>query len=276
MNHIDGAARERAVRKLYIENGQVVIFSDCHWRPWQRLSTANCALIRVLDELRPAAIIGNGDLHDFPAASRHDPIGWETRPQIRDEIECVRDRLAEIDSVSPAAEKFWTFGNHDMNFEKRLSKDAPDFAGVHGFRLKDHYPEHWTPCWSVHVNPHLGQDGVIVQHRGDKGGMYGPLNNAKAYGRSFVQGHLHRANIFMETNANGTFYGVDGGMLADPLGDQFINYTEARVTGWRSSFTVLTFEGGRLLRPEHVSVVDELARLTQFRGEIRQEQNYAR
>lgn len=275
MRQTAGTAYRNAVKKLYTtEDATIIIFGDCHYRPGLTRSTAHCALLRLIRELEPFAVICDGDAMDFPKIGRHPSIGWEDQPKVVEELEEGQLRMGEVQQAAEAvgATGYWTPGNHDIRFETRLAAQAPEFCGIKGFHLKDHFPEFWAPCWSVHVNPHWGQDGAIIQHRGDKGGIYGPKNNALAYGRTFVQGHLHRANSYAITNANGTYYGVDAGCLAAVQGPQFVNYTEARPLDWRSAFVVLTLSEGKILPPEHCMVVDEGYRQTTFRGQIHNEE----
>lgn len=270
-----GKSRRTAVRNIYLNNGTIFVFGDCHYRPGLTRSTAHCALLRLIGELKPHSVICDGDAMDLPKASRHPTIGWETQPTILEELNEAQLRMGDVQTAAEAvnAEGYWTPGNHDLRFETRLAAQAPEFVGIHGFALKDHFPLFWKPCWAVHVNPQYKQDGAIIQHRGDKGGAYGPKNNALAYGRTFIQGHLHKPNTYRLTNANGTFYGVDAGPLAAVYGPQFINYTEARPLDWQSAFVVLTISGGQLLAPEHCRVLDEEQRTTEFRGVVTREED---
>lgn len=262
---------DNAVRQICIDNGDIIIFSDCHWHAGQKLSTANAALLRIIDNLRPAHIIGNGDLFDFAKISRHPSIGWERQPSVGEDLKIGQQRIAEIEEAGGDAAFWWDLGNHDMRFETHLAAHAPDYLGVEGFRLKDHFASRWTPAWRIDINPHLAQDGVIVKHRGPSSTKYAARNEAVRVGRSFVMGHLHASQVYRVTNANGTFYGVDAGCLADVRDDCFVNYTEASPTDWRSSFVVLSFWQGRLLEPSLCEVIDEEGRLTHFRGEVHEE-----
>jgi hypothetical protein len=65
---------------------------------------------------------------------------------------------------------------------------------------------------------------------------------------------------------NGTRWGVDTGTLAEPYGNQFVDYTEDNPVNWSSGFVVLTFRKWRLLWPEVLHVLDENS--VSFRGEV--------
>lgn len=241
-----------------VRDGTVLIGSDSHYWPGV-VTTAHSAFVKFARELKPAVIIKNGDELDFPAISRHPSIGWEERPKVVDEIECAKERLAEIEDASKNSKLYWPLGNHDARFETRLATVAPEYANVHGVHLKDHFPR-WQPCWSVWLN-----DNVVVKHR-FKGGMHATHNNTLWAGKTIITGHLHSLRVTPFSDYNGTRYGVDTGTLAEPYGPQFENYTEQNPLNWRSGFIVLTFHKGRLLVPEVAFVSGEGE--VEFRGKV--------
>lgn len=244
---------------LNIKDGEVLIASDAHYWPGDP-SLMHKAFVKFCKERKPKAVIMNGDVIDAATISRHPPIGWETRPSVRDEIETAQERLHEIEAVvKRSTPLIWTLGNHDGRFETRLATVAPEFARVHGVHLQDHFPA-WKPCWSVWIN-----DSVVIKHR-LKGGDHAPFNNAVRSGKSMVTGHLHSAKVIPYTDYNGDRYGVDTGCLADPSHKAFVDYTEDAPLNWRSAFCLLTFEGGKLLYPELVIKFD--ASHFQFRGKL--------
>jgi hypothetical protein len=57
-------------------------------------------------------------------------------------------------------------------------------------------------------------------------------------------------------------------MLANPNGEQFVDYTQDGCKDWRSGFAMLTIDRGKLLMPELVQVWDEEKGEVQFRGKI--------
>lgn len=244
--------------KLPLRNGRVLIGSDAHNWPGPP-STAHRAFVMFIEELQPEIVILNGDAIDASTISRFPPIGWENHPTVKQELDVTKKRLDEIYTAHPSAEHIWTLGNHDARFETRLATVAPEFKHVHGVHLKDHFPK-WTPAWSVEIG---GQHGVVVKHR-FKGGLHAAFNNALWSGRSIVTGHLHSLRVMPLTDYNGTRYGVDGGMLADPSGPQFVGYTEDNPLNWRSGFVLLTFRHGKLLWPETIFVSRK--NIVEFRG----------
>ena len=253
---IHALAASDARLDIEIQDGVILVGSDAHYRPGV-ISTAHRAFVRFCKELKPAAVIKNGDALDFPSISRHAPIGWETRPTVIQEIECAQERLGEIEQAAGQARRIWPLGNHDMRFEARIASLAPEYAKVHGMHLKDHFVL-WEPCWGVWVN-----EDVVIKHR-YKGGIHATRNNTLNAGVTMVTGHLHSLKVTPFSDYNGVRYGVDCGTMADPYSDAFKDYTEVSPVDWRSGFVVLTFHRGRLLWPEVCHVIEE--GIVEFRG----------
>jgi hypothetical protein len=241
-----------------VKNGYVLVGSDFHIWPGVN-GPALRAFKKLCDDMRPAAVILNGDVLDFPRISRHPPIGWEKTPSPQQEIEAAQDHLNDISKASRRAHKIWPLGNHDSRFETKLATVAPEYAKIAGIHLSDHFPL-WRPCWSVWIN-----DDVVVKHR-FKGGTHAAHNNTVTAGKHIVTGHLHSQKVSPYTDYNGTRYGVDTGCIADPSHKAFVDYTEDNPLNWRSGFAVLSFVDGVMLPPELVTVWD--SKHVAWRGEL--------
>lgn len=253
---------------LKLKDGEVLIGGDAHIWPGP-LTTAQRAFVHFAKKRSPAAVILNGDVFDFPGISRHPPIGWQSAPTVRQEMDAVGHFLHELEKAAgKKPKKVWTLGNHDARFETRLASVAPEFRGVHGISIKDHYPN-WVPAWSCEIGPTAGDNvpdanNLIAKHR-YKGGIHATHNNALWAGRSMATNHLHSLKVTPYTDYNGTRYGIDCGTLADPSSAQF-SYTEDNPLNHRSGFVLLTWKKGVLLYPEVVFVHDDTH--VQFRGEL--------
>jgi hypothetical protein len=243
---------------LTIENGIVLVGSDGHYWPGPA-STAHRAFVKFCADMKPVAVIMNGDAFDGATISRHPPIGWEANPTVKQELDAVAVRLGEIERAAPKARKVWPLGNHDARFETRLASVAREYADVNGMHLRDHLPN-WEPCWSCWIN-----DDVVVKHR-YKGGTHATHNNALSAGKTMVTSHLHSLKVTPVSDYNGLRWGVDTGCLSDPDGPQFVDYSEDNPRNHRSGFIVLTFVDGKLQWPEIVYVIDQDH--VGFRGEI--------
>ncbi len=240
-----------------VPNGIVLACSDAHFWPGVR-STAFRGFIEFCKQMKPAAVVVNGDMLDGASISRHPPLGWQKLPSLIEEIDAVKDRLGEITVAAGKARRFWPCGNHDARFSMRLATTAPEYARIHGVSLHDHFPD-YEPCWSVFIN-----DALVIKHR-YKGGIHATHNNAVMSGMSMATGHLHSAKVTPFTDYTGTRWGVDLGCIADPYGMPF-EYQEDSPRNHRSAFGVFTFVEGRLLQPELAMVIEE-GKLD-FRGQI--------
>jgi hypothetical protein len=243
---------------LGIENGVVLVFSDAHFWPGIR-TTAYQGLLWAIKELRPKAIINNGDAFDGASISRHPRIGWDSKPSVIHELHACEAALGEIEEAAKGAKLVWALGNHDARFENRLANTVPEYMHVGGFKLSDHFPA-WIPCWSCWPT-----EEVVIKHR-LKGGVHATHNNTVNSGVSTVTGHLHSLKVTPFADYRGNRFGVDTGTLADPSGPQFTDYLEDGPVNWRSGFAVLTFKDGRMLWPELVHKWSEGA--VEFRGQV--------
>ena len=244
--------------KVEMDNGVIMVASDCHYYPGI-ISTAHKAFVKLIPELKPRMIVMNGDVFDGAGISRHDPIGWQKLPSVKQELEACSDRLNEIESASKSAALHWTWGNHDARFNTRLaSQVGTAFEGVHGMNLTDHFPR-WKFSTSIMVNEH-----TMIKHRYHNG-IHAVYNNTLKSGTSIVTGHLHSLKVTPWTDYTGTRYGVDTGTMAN-LDDPSFDYAEDNSRNWRSGFAVLTFWNGKLMPPELCEVISE--GLVYFRGQI--------
>ena len=251
---------ENGVRvKFDLDSGVILVGSDCHYWPGI-VSTAHRAFVMFAKEMKPKAIVINGDAFDGATISRHPPGGtWEALPSVKQELEACQERLSEIEAASLNSKLHWTWGNHDLRFNIRLASQVGEgFKGIIGMNLTDHFPR-WRFSTSIMVN-----DNCMIKHRWHNG-LHAVHNNILKGGTSVVTGHLHSLKTVPWTNYVGTSYGVDTGSLADVHGPQF-SYAEDNAKNHRSGFAVLTFYKGKLLPPELCEVLDEDAGEIYFRG----------
>jgi hypothetical protein len=261
-DHLQTHHLTKARHHAGITDGTVIVFSDAHFWPGMR-TTAFKGLLWAISQLKPYAVINNGDAFDGAAISRYPRIGWSQQPSVREELNACQEALAEIEAVAKAArhnvQLIWPLGNHDSRFENFLAANAPGYEGVAGFTLKDHF-QAWHPCWSCWLT-----DDVVVKHR-YKGGIHATHQNTQSAGISIITGHLHSLKCTPYSDYRGNRYGVDTGTLADIDGKQFNDYLEDNPVNWRSGFAVLTFRDSRLLFPE--LAIKHSEGMLDFRGEL--------
>jgi predicted MPP superfamily phosphohydrolase len=237
----------------------VLVGSDAHVWPGE-LTTAQRGFIHLAKTLKPDIVVLNGDVFDGARISRHPAGIWsqQQRPNVRQELEACQAFMDAVAKAHNPAKKFWTWGNHDGRFEMRCAALVPEYEGVPGFALKDHFPE-WTMGMSLWVND------CVIKHRANHSGVHAIYNNTLKAGKSIVTGHLHALRVHCYTDYNGDRYGVDTGTLADPWGPQF-DYQEDNSRSHRAGMAILTFRDGKLLLPELAQVWDEDT--IQFRGQL--------
>jgi predicted MPP superfamily phosphohydrolase len=239
-----------------LDNAVIFVASDCHYWP-DEVSTAHIAFVKLIKKHKPDIVVINGDAFDGASISRYPKSGYDTfkMPSVKEELEAVSDRLGEIEKVAGNAKLVFTMGNHDMRFENKLANQAPEFQGVPGFSLKEHFPR-WLFCMSMMVNKNL-----MIKHR-YANGLHATYNNTMKAGVSMVTGHLHRLQATIVSDYNGTRWGIDTGTLCETDGDQ-MSYAEGNPSNHCSGFAVLTIVNGRLIQPEFCAVLDGVA---YFRG----------
>ena len=247
-------ARHKARVLLPTLDGCVFVVSDQHYYPGDPPSTAHRASVALAHELRPFAIIANGDAIDGASISRW-PVSSFTemhgRPLVSAEIGEAASRLADYDGLDSVQYKVWNLGNHDARFETRLAEQVPQYAGVDGFTLKDHFPG-WLPAWRTDfTETPTAVPQVIVKHR-FKGGLYASHNNALWGGTSMVTGHDHMLWAKAISDVRGVRWGIGAGTLAPIDSKHFTAYTEDNIVNWQSGFAILHFEHGLFTGPELV------------------------
>ncbi len=240
--------------------GRVIIGSDMHAWPGER-STAFGAMVEVIKDQPPAMVIINGDSLDGGRISRHPPLPNAVVPTVIEELDAAKERLAEIESVAPVGcPLVHPLGNHDLRYGMTLTAKVPEYRGVNGFDLADHFPA-WELCMSIWLNQH-----TVVKHR-HANGVHGAYNNVLKSGKNIVTGHTHRLQSAMYSDYNGLRWGIECGTLSDfgPENDKYL-YAEDGPMNWSQGFSVLTFaENGMLLEPEFCRVLNGVA---YFRGEV--------
>jgi len=254
---INPIKKSHARIEIEVKNGVVIVGSDAHYLPGQ-ITTAHRAFVKFCSDLKPRVVVLNGDIFDGGTISRWPRIGWDNKPTVKQELDWCVARVDEIEKACGNARKIWSLGNHDARFETKLAASSPEFQGVKGFALKDHFPS-WMPCWSVFINNEL-----VIKHR-LANGVHATYNNTLKSGKSICTGHLHAQQITRFSDYNGTRYGVDAGMMSEPYSEAFSDYTEDNPVSWRSGFAVFTFIDGKLMPPEVVEVIGE--GIVWFRGQ---------
>jgi hypothetical protein len=248
---------------IQIENGVMVVVSDRHKWPGDGITQAEAALLTLLPRIKPDVFIFNGDLFDGASIGRHPPLGWEKKPNVKDELDACVVTLERIEHQLPGnCRKLYTIGNHCRRFDYKLAMTASDYRGISGFRLKDHFVN-WDLSWSVHVNAGHTGGHTVIKHK-HRQGVGAGRNNAMTAGVSIVTGHTHALGITPVEDYRGRRWGIECGFLAHREHPAF-EYAEDGPSYSRPGFVVLTWRNYALQPPELVEVDD--AGVAWFRGE---------
>lgn len=241
-------------RNIEVKNGHVVIFSDPHFYP-DHNAVAQDALIKVIKDLKPKAVLCGGDALDGTQIGRHDPTrGWHQPVSLAEQLACVCESMTAIKHAAKGAITYMTLGNHDARLSRYLAMNAPASEGLPGTKLEDYIPS-WPLSWSLEIN-----QNTIVRHR-HLGGML--HMQAQKAGCHYVHGHLHKLGCMAMPQYHDFKFSVDCGSLSDPSSDAF-DYTEDGVPHVQG-FAVLTYKDGKLLWPEFCYVMGDKA---YFRGSV--------
>lgn len=260
-------ARHGARVLLPIQDGCAFVVSDQHYQPGMPPSRSHKASVLLAKKLKPFCIISNGDAIDGASISRWPSSSFveaKGRPTVLAELKETDNRLREYEGMKFVHWLVWNMGNHDARFETRLAEKVPEYAGVDGFTLKEHFPG-WLPAWRTDFVSVGGAPEVIVKHR-YKGGMHAGQNNALWAGTSVVTGHDHMLKAYPITSAGVLRWGIHAGTMAPIDSPQFTHYTEDNVVNWQEGFAILHFRNGRFTGPELVHVTPDGRVL--FRGEV--------
>ena len=262
-------ARQRggARAMLPIEDGCVMVVSDQHYYPGKAPSRSHLASVILAKKLKPYAVIANGDAIDGACISRWPSSSFtdmHNRPTVLAELDEAAARLKDYERLKSVKYRIWNLGNHDARFETRLAEKVPEYSGVNGFTLKEHYPA-WLPAWRTDICAAPDTPAaVIVKHR-YKGGMHAGQNNVLWAGTSVVTGHDHMLKAYAISTTTGLHWGIHAGTMAPTDSAQFTHYTEDNPVNWQEGFVFLHFRNGRFTGPELVYVAPDGRVL--FRGE---------
>ena len=228
--------------EIELDNCQILIGSDAHIWPYGETIMMK-AFAKVSKDIKPQIIVLNGDILDGARVSRHGSLLGQNAPKITKEIEASQ---AWIETLYRAKHRIWTMGNHDQRVDNYLANNAPELDDYAG-RLSDRFSD-WTFCWSVRVN------SVEIRHR-FRSGIHAGWNSALHSGISTVTGHTHQLQVTAVRNRNGSHWGIEDGMLGDPMHKAF-EYAEGAPSRAQPGFVVITFRDGVMMPPETCELIE--------------------
>lgn len=221
--------------ELELKDGNILVASDIHF-PYQD-DTAITAFIDYAAVMQPEVIVLNGDLLDFYKLSRFskDPSGKNPA----EEIEMVREFLANLRSKVPDAKIYYVIGNHETRLEKYVLDNAPQIACLidNVFEIVKTENYKVVGCSSLTVN-----DMFVFKHGnrlGPKSGL-SAIKELESHYLSGATGHTHRLARFSTRKSGRRFIWLETGCLCDLNPEYMIN------ADWEQGFGEIMFRSGKL------------------------------
>ena len=197
-----------------------MIISDLHI-PYEDKSAVNVAL-KIHQRMRPAMVIVNGDLLDFPQISHFtsDPANNQT---LGDDINAGVAILKKLQRYSKVV---FLEGNHEIRMRNYILDNAPelyeflDLKTIFENKIDDLEYIQGVGKESMYYYDNdllVGHFNKVSKHAG-----YTAKLLVDQYRCNVVQGHTHRVGVHFATGFNGTIAGYESGCLCS-LEPQYIS-----------------------------------------------------
>lgn len=212
-------------------------------------------ILRVVDEVKPEAILSIGDAIDFPQVSRWS-VGTAAAyaPTLQDHIDGFRsDVLVPLrDAVGNETSITWLEGNHDLRIRDFVSQyaaplrtlralDIESLFGLEDLDIKyergplrvgtNTYAIHGHECGTYVSTPHAWDQKFMKRYGSEK---------------NYIFGHTHQP--FVTTRATGwdgkvsPWFTMNVGSIMNPIEAKYI---KDRSVSWTMSFALLRDDGKR-------------------------------
>jgi predicted phosphodiesterase len=208
--------------------------SDLHF-PYENKDNVE-AFLKGVAKVKPDTIILGGDIVDFYKISRFDkdPLNPIT---LQDEIEVVQDFLESLRNVSSRSKIYWLEGNHEERLTKYIRINAPEFASLPALSFTRLFELDKFNVEYVKDTTVLQIEDWVFRHGHENGNGSTPGLSARKgimmYGKNYIQGHIHKANIIRVSNFSGDFIGVESPCLSDMEPEYVKGFA-----GWQAGYTI--------------------------------------
>jgi len=195
-------------------------------------------MLDVAIDLNPDEIVILGDYADFYAINSHGKQP-EFQHLLIEEIEAVKEKLAELHMFFPEAKKVYIEGNHEYRLGRYIQNRCPDLFDIidtssllelptFGF---DFVP--YVPAQKYNV---LGSK-LLARHEPLSGGKHVAQNTAEKAMASVIFGHTHRIQEGQTVTMNGeNFRGISSGWLGNQESKVF-DYVKSQYQ-WALGFSI--------------------------------------
>ena len=181
---------------------KVLILSDIHI-PYHVYDAVMAALDYGMEQ-GVDAIYLNGDIVDFKDISR-----WDKEPdaiRLHDEIDMVREFLQGLAGVGLPV--FYKLGNHEDRWQKKIMRDAPEFAKLDALKLENVLGLNDLGIELIASGTRAQFGNLTVIHGHEFGEtLFSPVNPARGLflraKSSILSGHYHQRSQHGEANIMG-------------------------------------------------------------------------
>ena len=188
------------------------IISDIHF-PYQDDKAVNIAL-KINQKMRPAEVIINGDMLDFPQVSRFtmDPDVHQTLERdINMSIEFIK-KLQRYSSVTVIE------GNHEIRLNKYILENAPELKSLVSLEaiLSNNLDDDIKYIDAIgKESMYWYDDSILIGHfnRVSKNSAYTAKLLVEQYKCNIIQAHVHRLGSHYFTGYKETLVGFEMGCL---------------------------------------------------------------
>ncbi len=199
---------------------------------------------------RPGTIHLLGDVGDYFSISRYDKDPMR-RLNLQEELDAIRDWLAELREAAPRAKIIYSEGNHEFRLRRYLRSEAKALAGLRALSL-----EKLLDFDKLHIR-FQSQDrpyriGSLLFTHGQlvaKWSGQTARQHYEKFGCCVIHGHTHRLGAFYHRNIESTFGCWENGCLCSLNPD----YTTA--PDWQHGFSVVWMNQDRF-HVEQVALID--------------------
>ena len=186
--------------KLPKASRKILIISDLHI-PYHNDDAVFAALEYGLVQEVDTIII-NGDLTDFATISRHEKD--MRKRSVKYEIDCTSVFLKGLRAMFPKALIVWSYGNHDLRYDKYIMQKAPEVYDIEFIKLHELLKLRDLNIIKVDSTQYIYAGKLAIFHGHETGLTSGGVNPARSLrlklNKSAVTSHFHRETKDMGKN----------------------------------------------------------------------------
>lgn len=195
-------------------------------------------VMKFMKEKQFDYIFLNGDMIDCEGLSPKFIRNRHTDYTFAEQTERLVDVLSRIRKDSPKAKIIYIYGNHEYRHEAYIRVSAPELMGVKGTTLAEilSLEELDIEVQDVGLRENYVEFGDICIGHWDivrKNAAYTVNALLNDFGRSIIQGHVHRCAVAQKSLLDRTITGIENGCLCE------LSPAYRLQANWQHGFTVI-------------------------------------